>query len=182
MELRGKTLGLVGLGPIGQEMARLGAGIGMRLIGWTRRATPDRAQHGLTLVPLEEVFSGSDAVSLHLSYRPETEGLVSRALLSRMKPEAYLINTARARIVDTGALVDVLKAKRIAGAALDVFEDEPLPPDNPYRSLPNCLITPHIGYNTREASHNMLKIAMATVEAWTRGEALHVVNPAALKR
>jgi phosphoglycerate dehydrogenase-like enzyme len=80
--------------------------------------------------------------------------------------------------VDTAALVDLLRARRIAGAALDVFEDEPLPPDNPYRSLPNALITPHIGYNTREASHNMLKIAMATVEAWTRGEALHVVNPA----
>jgi phosphoglycerate dehydrogenase-like enzyme len=182
MELRGKTLGVVGLGPIGQEMARLGAGIGMRLLGWTRRAGPDRARHGLALASLEDVFARADVVSVHLSYRPETEGLVSRALLERMKPEAYFLNTARARIVDTGALVDLLRAGRIGGAALDVFEQEPLPADNPYRGLPNVLVTPHIGYNTREASLNMLRIAMATVEAWTRGEALHVVNPAAARR
>jgi D-3-phosphoglycerate dehydrogenase len=177
MELRGKTLGLVGLGPIGQEVARLGAGIGMRLVGWTRRATPDRARHGLALVPLEEVFSRADVVSIHLSLRPETEHLVSRALLSRMKPEAYFVNTARARIVDTSALADLLRAGRIAGAALDVHDEEPVPPTGyVFRDLPNALITPHIGYNTREASLNMLNIAIATVEAFLRGERLHVVN------
>jgi phosphoglycerate dehydrogenase-like enzyme len=175
-ELRGKTLGLVGLGPIGQEMARLGAGIGMSLIGWTRRATPDRAQHGLALVPLEEVFSRADVVSLHLSLRPETEHLVSRALLERLKPGAFFVNTARARIVDTAALADLLRARRIAGAALDVHDEEPVPADYVFRELPNVLITPHIGYNTGEASLNMLNIAIATVEAHLRGERLHVVN------
>jgi D-3-phosphoglycerate dehydrogenase len=182
MELRGKTLGVVGLGPIGREMARLGAGIGLRLLGWTRRAAPDRAGFGLTLASLEDLFAGSDVVSLHLSYRPETEGLISRALLERMRPGAYLVNTARARIVDTAALVDLLRRGRLAGAALDVYEEEPLPPANPYRDLPNVLLTPHIGYNTREASANMLRIAIATVEAWTRGEMLHVVNPEAWAR
>jgi phosphoglycerate dehydrogenase-like enzyme len=177
MELRGKTLGVVGLGPIGQEMARLGAGIGMQLLGWTRRGTPDRARHGLVLASLEEVFSRADVVSLHLSLRPETEQLVSRALLSRMKPEAYFVNTARARIVDTAALADLLRAGRVAGAALDVHDEEPVPPTGyVFRDLPNVLITPHVGYNTREASLNMLNIAIATVEAFLRGERLHVVN------
>lgn len=180
-ELRGKTLGIVGLGPIGEEMARLGAGLGMKLLGWTRRATPDRARHGLVLVPLEEVFSRADVVSIHLSLRTETERLVSRALLSRMKPEAYFVNTARAKIVDTAALADLLRAGRIAGAALDVHDDEPVPAGYVFRDLPNVLITPHIGYNTREASLNMLNIAIATVEAHLKGERLHVVNPEAFR-
>lgn len=180
-ELRGKTLGIVGLGPIGDEMARLGAGLGMKLLGWTRRATPDRARHGLVLAPLEEVFSRADVVSIHLSLRPETERLVSRALLSRMKPEAYFVNTARAKIVDTAALADLLRGGRIAGAALDVHDDEPVPAGYVFRDLPNVLITPHIGYNTREASLNMLNIAIATVEAHLKGERLHVVNPEAFR-
>lgn len=178
-ELRGKMLGIVGLGPIGQEMARLGAGVGMALLGWTRRATPDRARHGLVLVPLEEVFSRADVVSVHLSLRPETERLISRALLSRMKPEACFVNTARAKVVDTAALAELLRAGRIAGAALDVHDDEPVPPGYVFRDLPNVLLTPHIGYNTREASLNMLNIAIATVEAHLEGERLHVVNPEA---
>jgi D-3-phosphoglycerate dehydrogenase len=179
VELRGKTLGLVGLGPIGQETARLGAGIGMRLIGWTRRADPERARHGLALVPLEDVFSGSDVVSVHLSYNADTEGLVSAALLARMKPDAFFVNTARARVVDTAALAELLRGRRIAGAALDVHEAEPPPGGYAFRDLPNVLLTPHIGYNTREAASNMLRIAIATLEAYVRGESLHVTNPAA---
>ena len=176
MELRGKTLGLVGLGPIGREMARLGAGLGMQLIGWTRRATPERAEHGLAFVSLEELFSGADVVSLHLSYRPETHGLVSRALLGRMKPTAWFVNTARAKLVDNAALAELLAAGKIAGAALDVHDEEPPRGEYVFRNLPNVLITPHIGYNTREASANMLRIAIDTVVAYARGERLHVVN------
>jgi phosphoglycerate dehydrogenase-like enzyme len=176
MELRGKTLGLVGLGPIGVEMARLGAGLGMRLIGWTRRATPDRAVHGLALVDLPELFATADVVSLHASYGAETRGLVSRALLERMKPGAWFVNTARAGLVDNAALADLLRAGRIRGAALDVHDAEPFPPDYVFRSMPNVLITPHIGYNTREAASKMLSIAIDTVEAFARGERLHVVN------
>ncbi len=176
MELRGKTLGIVGLGPIGLEMARLGAGIGMRLVGWTRRASPDRARHGVTLVSLEQLFSASDVVSLHLAYTAESHGLISRALLERMKPEAWFVNTARAKLVDNDALVDLLRSGRIRGAALDVHDAEPPPADDVFRALPNVLVTPHIGYNTREAGSNMLRIAIATVEAFARGERLHVVN------
>jgi D-3-phosphoglycerate dehydrogenase / 2-oxoglutarate reductase len=177
MELSGKTLGIVGLGPIGVEMARLGAGIGMRLIGWTRRASKERAVHGLTLVPLEQLFGTADVVSLHLSYTPESEGIITRALLERMKREAWFVNTARARLVDNAALVELLRGGRIRGAALDVHETEPIPPgDYVFRTLPNVLVTPHIGYNTREASANMLRIAIETVQAFARGERLHVVN------
>ena len=176
MELRGKTLGLVGLGPIGTEMARLGAGLGMRLIGWTRRASAARAAHGLTLVSLEDLFATADVVSLHLAYTQESHGLISRALLERMKPGAWFVNTARARLVDTEALAELLRAGRLRGAALDVHDTEPPPADYAFRSMPNVLITPHIGYNTTEASSNMLRIAIDTVAAFARGERLHVVN------
>jgi phosphoglycerate dehydrogenase-like enzyme len=176
MELRGKTLGLVGLGPIGQEVARLGAGLGMRLIAWTRRPAPERALHGLAFVSLEELFGRADVVSLHLSYRPETHGLISRALLARMKPTAWFVNTARAKLVDNAALAELLAAGKIAGAALDVHEEEPPRGEYVFRTLPNVLATPHIGYNTREASANMLRIAVDTVLAYARGERLHVVN------
>ena len=177
MQLRGKTLGIVGLGPIGTEMARLGAGLGMRLLGWTRRASKERAVHGLTLVALEELFATADVVTLHLSYTPESEGIITRALLERMKPGAWFVNTARARLVDNEALVALLRAGRLRGAALDVHETEPIPPgEYVFRTQPNVLLTPHIGYNTREASANMLRIAIETVQAFARGERLHVVN------
>lgn len=176
IELRGKTLGVVGLGPIGAEMARLAAGIGMNVIGWTRRATPDRARHGLTLVSLADAFSRSDVVSLHLSYTAETTGLVTRALLSAMKRGAWFVNTARALLVDNAALAELLQSGHLAGAALDVYEEEPVPADDPIRRRPNVLLTPHIGYNTPEASRNMLRISIATLEAFVRGERLHVVN------
>ncbi len=177
MELRGKTLGIVGLGPIGAEMARLGAGLGMRLIGWTRRPSPARAVHGVTLVSLDTLFSTADVVTLHVAYTPESQGLITRARLERMKPEAWFVNTARAKVVDNEALVALLHAGRIRGAALDVHDTEPIPPgDYVFRTLPNVLVTPHIGYNTREASANMLRIAIETVQAFARGERLHVVN------
>jgi len=176
MELRGKTLGIVGLGPIGTEMARLGAGLDMRLLGWTRRASAERARHGVTLVSLEDLFAAADVVTLHLAYTPESHGLISRALLERMKPGAWFVNTARARLVDNEALVERLQGGHLRGAALDVHDTEPPPTDYVFRTLPNVLLTPHIGYNTPEAASNMLRIAIATVEAFARGERLHVVN------
>lgn len=176
-DLCGKTLGIVGLGPIGADLARLGAGIGMGLLGWTRTPSPERARHGLRLAPLEELFSAADVVSLHLSLTPQTERLVSRDLLERMKPSSYFINTARARLVDNQALAELLRTQRIAGAALDVHEEEPAPMNYGFCGLPNVLLTPHIAYNSREAGANMLRIACATLFAFLRGERLHVVTP-----
>jgi phosphoglycerate dehydrogenase-like enzyme len=176
MELRGKTLGIVGLGPIGTEMARLGAGIGMRLLGWTRRSSPERARHGVVLTSLEELFAAADVVTVHLAYTAESHGIVSRGLLERMRPGAWFVNTARARLVDNATLAELLRAGRLRGAALDVHEIEPPPADDVFRALPNVLATPHIGYNTREAGSSMLRIAIATVEAFAAGRRLHVVN------
>jgi D-3-phosphoglycerate dehydrogenase len=176
VDLKEKTLGLVGLGPIGADMARLGAGIGMNLLGWTRNATPDRAVHGLTLVSLEALFAAADVVSIHLSLNAQTERLVSRALLEKMKPSAYFINTSRAKIVDTQALAELLQQGKIAGAALDVHEEEPVAMNYLFASLPNVLVTPHIAYNSKEAGENMLRIAYATLDAFLKGEKLHVVN------
>jgi phosphoglycerate dehydrogenase-like enzyme len=176
MDLKGKTLGIVGLGPIGADMARLGAGIGMHLVGWTRNPTSDRAQHGLRLVTLEEVFVTADVVTIHLALNAQTERLISRAILGKMKLTAYFINTSRAKIVDTQALADLLQEGRIAGAALDVHEDEPAAMNYRFASLPNVLVTPHIAYNSKEAGQNMLRIAYATLEAFLRGGKLHVVN------
>jgi phosphoglycerate dehydrogenase-like enzyme len=148
----------------------------MRLLGWTRRASPERARHGVELVALERLFAAADVVTLHLAYTAESHGLISRALLEGMKPDAWFVNTARARLVDNAALAELLRAGRLRGAALDVHDTEPPPRDDVFRTLPNVLLTPHIGYNTREAASNMLRIAIATVEAFARGERLHVVN------
>jgi D-3-phosphoglycerate dehydrogenase len=177
VDLKGKTLGIVGLGPIGSDMARLGEGIGMHLLGWTRNPTPERAAHGLKFAPLEELFSTSDVVTIHLSLTAQTERLISRTLLEKMKPTAYFVNTSRAKLVDNQALADLLQQKRIAGAALDVHEEEPAPMNYLFASMPNVLVTPHIGYNSKEAGENMLRIAYATLDAFLKGEKLHVVNP-----
>jgi len=176
IELKGKKLGILGLGPIGLEMARLGSAVQMEIQAWTRNPNPERARYGLRYVSPEELFSSSDIVSVHLSYNAQTERLVSRALLERMKPGAYFVNTARAKIVDNDALYRMLEEGRIAGAALDVHEQEPAPKDYRFLSLPNVLICPHMGYNTTEAGENMLRIAIATLEAHLRGERLHVVS------
>jgi phosphoglycerate dehydrogenase-like enzyme len=176
VDLKGKTLGIVGLGPIGADVARLGAGIGMPVLGWTRTATPTRAQHGLRLVAIEELFAAADVVTLHLSLNAQTERLVSRALLEKMKPTAYFINTSRAKLVDNQALAEMLQQGKIAGAALDVHEEEPAPMNYLFASLPNVVVTPHIAYNSKEAGENMLRIAYATLEAFLKGEKLHVVN------
>ena len=178
VDLKGKTLGIVGLGPIGADMARLGAGIGMSLVGWTRNATPERAKHGIRLASLDEVFSAADVLTIHLSLNPQTERLISRVLLEKLKPNAFFINTSRAKLVDNQALAELLQQRKIAGAALDVHEEEPTPMNYLFASLPNVLVTPHIGYNSKEAGENMLRIAYATLDAFLKGEKLHVVNPA----
>src|SRR5207245_3556991 len=130
------------------EMARLCVVNVMRHSACTRRASNERAVHEVTLVSLEDLFAGADVVSLHLSYTPGSEGIITRALLQRMKPGAWFVNTARARLVDNAALVELLRAGRIRGAALDVHETEPIPPgDYVLRTLPHVLPSTHIGYN-----------------------------------
>lgn len=145
--LRGKILGIVGLGYIGRLTAQKALALGMKVIGYDPYVSQEELHSsGLDVekVSLEDLFERSDIVSLHLKSTPETEGMIGHELLGRMKRDAYLINTSRAAVVDRQALYDLLAAERIGGAALDVFWEEPLPPEDPFRALPNVTLTPHL--------------------------------------
>jgi phosphoglycerate dehydrogenase-like enzyme len=142
-DLRGRTLGLVGCGRIGQAVARRAAGFGMRLVGFDPVPSPEVARLGIEFLALDRLLEEADFVSLHAALTPETRGLIGEAELRRMKPGAFLINTARGAIIDEAVLARALCEHWIAGAALDVFTVEPLPADHPLHSVPNLLITPH---------------------------------------
>ncbi|MGN6205425.1 D-2-hydroxyacid dehydrogenase family protein [Humibacter sp.] len=145
--LAGRTLGVLGLGRLGVPVARLAQAIGMHVIAWSRTLTAERAaEHGVTAVRRDELFAVPDILTIHLPLTPETRGLVGAAELAMMRDDAYLINTSRGPIVDEAALLDALRNGGIAGAALDVYDREPLPVDHPLRSAPNTLLLPHIGY------------------------------------
>jgi phosphoglycerate dehydrogenase-like enzyme len=150
--LHGKVLGVVGLGGVGRHVAGLGSAFGMRVLAWSPRLTRERASAaGAEWRPLDGLLRESDVVSIHAALTPESRGLLGAQRIGLMKPSAYLVNTARAALVDTAALVTALSDRRIAGAALDVFDEEPLKPDHPLTSLPNVVLTPHIGWPTDEA-------------------------------
>jgi phosphoglycerate dehydrogenase-like enzyme len=149
--LQGKTLGVLGLGNIGSDVARIGLAFGMEVIAWSQNLTAEKAQAcGARLVTKEELFRNADILTIHLVLSDRTKGLVGAAELQAMKPSARLINTSRGPIVDERALIEVLRERRITGAALDVFDIEPLPTDHPFRSRENVLCTPHIGYVSRD--------------------------------
>lgn len=171
-ELRGRTLGIVGCGRIGRATARIArAGLGMRVCGHQPSADPERLRR-LGIEPcasLDDLLERSDVVSLHLPLRPETRGLIGRTELGRMKPGAFLINTARGALVDHAALVDALASGRLAGAGLDVFGQEPVPPDDPLLRLPTVVLSPHIaGASDRAMERTALAVASAIL-ATARG-------------
>ena len=179
VDLRGKTLGIVGFGQIGQAVARRALGFGMRVLYTSRKAKPEAERElGARRVPLETLLSESDVVSLHVPLTPETRHLIDESALRRMKPTAYLVNMARGGVVDTAALVRALQEGWIAGAALDVTDPEPLPPDHPLYRLPNCVITPHIGSATRETRKAMALLACENLLLGLQGKPLrHCANP-----
>jgi phosphoglycerate dehydrogenase-like enzyme len=147
IELRGRTLGLVGLGRIGGAVARIGNAFGMRVLSWSQNLTPEKAQAvGAEAVSKETLFGDADVLSLHTLLSRRTRGLLDAEALRRMQPDAWLVNTSRGAIVDEAAVLDALRNNRIGGYAVDVFDEEPLPVDHPFRSLPNVLATPHLGY------------------------------------
>jgi len=149
-ELEGKTLGVLGLGNVGGPVARIGSAFGMNVIAWSQNMTAEVAQRaGAEFVSKEQLFERSDILTIHLVLSDRSRGLVGASLLNSMKPTARLVNTSRGPLVDEGALIDVLERRRIAGAALDVFDQEPLPKDHPFRTLPNLIATPHVGYVAR---------------------------------
>jgi D-3-phosphoglycerate dehydrogenase len=154
----GKTVGVIGTGGIGRQMVQLCAGIGMKVLAWNRSGVP--AGLPCEAVGLEDLLRRSDVVSLHLVLNDGTRGLIDRTKLALMKPGAIFVNTARGAIVDEAALAEAVAAGRIGHAALDVFATEPLPADSPLRELANTTLTPHAGFMTREASINLVRIAL----------------------
>jgi len=166
-ELDGKVLGVLGLGNIGGRFARIGLAFGMKVIAWSQNMTPQIAEAaGAALVTKDELFRQADVVTIHLILSKRTRGLVGAADLALMKPTSWLINTSRGSIVDDGALVQALTARTIAGAALDVFDTEPLPADHPFRSLENVLATPHIGYVAEDLYRTFYGDAAVSIAGW----------------
>lgn len=160
VQLLGKTLGVIGLGGIGREVARIGAGIGMQVIGWNRTPRPDLA---VPQVAIEELLERSDVISVNLLLNDETRGILDAGMLARMKPGAILVNTARGALLDEDALIDALTSGRIRHAGLDVFHSEPLKPDHPLAGLDNVTLTPHAAFRTPEASENLIRRALDIV-------------------
>jgi phosphoglycerate dehydrogenase-like enzyme len=166
-ELDGKVLGVLGLGNIGRQVARIGLAFGMRVIAWSQNMTHEIAEAaGAALVTKDELFRQADVVTIHLILSKRTRGLVGGVELALMKPASWLINTSRGPIVDEGALIQALTSHSIAGAALDVFNAEPLPADHPFRTLANVLATPHIGYVAESLYQTFYGDAAASIAAW----------------
>jgi phosphoglycerate dehydrogenase-like enzyme len=166
-ELDGKVLGVLGLGNIGREVARIGIAFGMKIIAWSQNMTPEITEAaGATLVTKEELFRQANVATVHLILSKRTRGLVGAAELALMKPNSWLINTSRGPIVDEGALIQSLRARTIAGAALDVFDTEPLPADHPFRTFENVLATPHVGYVSEDLYRTFYGGAAASITAW----------------
>ena len=172
-ELAGRTLGVIGLGKLGSKVAKLAQAFGMNVIAWSPNLTPERCKEvGVTYVSKEELFSSADIVTIHVVLSQRSRGLVGAADLARMKPTAYLVNTARGPIVDEAALLEALTQKKIAGAGIDVFSVEPLPVDHPFRKLDNLVLTPHLGYVTEESFKAHYSQMVEGIDAWFMGEPL----------
>jgi phosphoglycerate dehydrogenase-like enzyme len=179
--LYAKTLGVIGLGRIGSQVARIGQAFGMRVLATGFTLTPERAlAHGVQMAAVEDLLARSDVVSIHLRLSERSYHLIGRQELRRMKPSAYLINTARGPIVDETALIEALRHRRIAGAGLDVFEHEPIAPDNPLLQLDNVVCTPHIGFVTQETYAHMVGGAVENILNYLDGCPTHVRNPQAM--
>ena len=165
--LHGKTLGIIGLGRVGSGVARVGLAFGMRVIAWSRNLTKDKAsEHGATLATKDELFRTSDIVSVHVGLSDSSRGLVGRSEIGLMKPSALLVNTSRGPIITESALIEALRDKKIGGAAVDVFDREPLPAEHPFRSLPNILATPHIGYVADDLYRTFYQDTVSNILSW----------------
>jgi phosphoglycerate dehydrogenase-like enzyme len=176
-DLRGKTLGLLGLGRLGEQMARFGRAFGMKVIAWSENLTVERCEQcGAEKVAKDELFRRADFLSIHTRLSPRTRGLVGERELGLMKRTSYLVNTSRGPIVDEAALLSALRFGRIAGAALDVYDVEPLPADHPLRGEPKALLTPHLGYVTEETYRAFYGGMVAAIEAWLDGKPINLIT------
>jgi phosphoglycerate dehydrogenase-like enzyme len=175
--LHGKTLGLLGLGRLGSAVAQIGRAFGMTPIAWSQHLTADKAaEHGVRAVTKAQLFAQSDVLSIHLVLSERTRGLVGAADLRSMKPTAILVNTSRGPIIDEDALLETLREGRIHRAAIDVFDTEPLPAGHRLRSLPNALLTGHVGYVTRELYETFYRDAVEDIAAFQAGAPIRLIE------
>ena len=175
--LQGKTLGVIGLGNLGSRVAAVGKAFGMELLAWSQNLTAERAAAcGATLVTQDELLTRSDIVSIHLVLSDRTRGLIGAQELALMKPSAYLVNTSRGPIVDEPALIEALRAGRIAGAGLDTFDIEPLPAGHAFLGMDNVVLTPHLGYVLRETYEVFYGDAVEDIRAFRAGAPVRVVE------
>ncbi len=171
IEIEGRTLGVVGLGKLGTKIAGLAKAFGMNVIAWSPNLTPEKCKEaGVGYATKEELFVTADIITVHVVLSSRSRGLVGREDLARMKPSAYLVNTARGPIVDEVALLAALREKKIAGAGIDVFSVELLPVDHPFRKLDNLVLTPHLGYATEDSFRVHYSQMVETIDAWFKGE------------
>jgi phosphoglycerate dehydrogenase-like enzyme len=178
IDLYGKTLGIIGLGKLGTRVARIGNACEMKVIAWSQNLTAEKAKAGgATLVSKEELFRQSDFITVHVQLSPRTRGLVGAAELALMKPTAFFINTSRGPIADEAAITAVLKAKKIAGAAIDTYDVEPLALDHPFRKLDNIVITPHLGYVTAENYKRFYGQMVEDIRGWLDGKPVRLIAP-----
>ena len=175
--LHGKNLGVIGLGNLGSQVATIGQAFGMSVTAWSQNLTLQRAQEcGATLVSKDRLLSDADIVSIHLVLSQRTRGLIGAQELGIMKPTAYLVNTSRGPIVEETALIEALQSNRIAGAGLDVFDEEPLPAEHPLLGLKNTVISPHLGYVTRETYIIFFRDTVEDIIGFLHGEPVRVLN------
>jgi len=180
--LKGKTLGLLGLGHIGSLVARVGNAFDMKVIAWSQNLTAERATEcGAALVDKDTLFRDSDIVSVHVRLSDRTRGLVGARELGLMKATAYLVNISRGPIVDEASLIDALRTQSIAGAAIDTFDIEPLPPNHPILELSNTVLTPHLGYVTEDGYRVRYGGVAEDIQAFASGEPIRVLNPQVLE-
>jgi D-3-phosphoglycerate dehydrogenase len=176
LALRRKQLGLVGFGGIGARFAALARAIGMTVRAWTRNPSLQRARrHGIEFADLDAILRDSDVLSVHAALTPDTEGLLDSRALALTKPGVIIINTARGEIIEESALLTALRSGHVAAAGLDVYQQEPLPPDHPLLSLDNVLLTPHVAFNTPEATQALLDISIDNILHYYRGDPINVV-------
>src|SRR5699024_2540742 len=177
IELKGKTIGLVGMGGIGERMSELCMAMGMNVISWTFNPNEKRSEQlGVSFVSLKELFSSSDFISLHLPYTNQTKNIIGENELALLQNGTILINTARSQLINQSSLKTALVDGRLAGAGLDVFDEEPIPQNDTILNIDNVILTPHISYNTPESVANMMKISVNNLVKYFAGTPINVVN------
>lgn len=177
LDMEEKTLGIVGLGRLGREMARIGQAFKMNVIAWSQNLTEaSAAESGVRRVDKAQLFAEADVVTVHYKHSERSTGLIGAADFSAMKPTGIFVNTSRAAIIDMTALIETLQAGRIAGAGLDVYDDEPVPADHPIRSCPRTVLTPHLGYVSQDTYRVFYGQTVEAIEAWLAGVPVRVIN------